>query len=96
MVQVSFTINPAALQKLFISGPIVFLAAFFMTADPTLDPAPDPAPGPRRKVWRTTLFVIGSAAFSGVALVLWNRRELTRIRQTTPPPAANPSDDEII
>jgi hypothetical protein len=69
-----------------------FSCRLFMTADPTLDPAP----GPRRKVWRAALFVIGSAAFSGVALVLWNRRELTRIRQTNPPPVTNPPDEEII
>ncbi|MGB7190620.1 MAG: hypothetical protein WBD10_10815 [Acidobacteriaceae bacterium] len=73
-----------------------FSAAFFMTAEPNLDPALESSPGPRRKLWRATLFVIGSAAFSGVALALWNRRELTRIRQTTPPPAPNPPDDEII
>lgn len=67
-----------------------------MTANPTLDAAPESAPGPRRKVWRAALFVIGSAAFSGVALALWNRRELTRIRQTNPPPVPNPPDEEII
>lgn len=67
-----------------------------MTADPILDPVvPDPSSGPSRKLWRAALFLVGSAAFSGVALALWNRRELTRIRQTTPP-AANPPDDEII
>lgn len=77
-----------------------------MTADPIPDaisepvpePVPDPPRSPRRKIWRAALFVIGSAAFSGVALALWNRRELTRIQQSTPPaapPPADSSDEEI-
>ena len=67
-----------------------------MTADPALDTDPESTPRPRPKVLRAALFVIGSAAFSGVALALWNRRELTRIRQTNPPPVPNPPDEEII
>jgi hypothetical protein len=47
-----------------------------MTADQNLDSAPT-AP---RKLWKTTLFLVGSLALSGVALVLWNRGDLSRLR----------------
>lgn len=79
--------------------PIVFFVVrLSMTADPIPDPIPDPPRSPRRKIWRAALFLAGSAVFSGVALALWNRRELTRIQQSTPPAAPPPAhipDDEI-
>lgn len=49
---------------------------FSMTASQT--PAPDNAVP--RKLWKTALFLVGSLAFSGVALALWNRKDLSRLR----------------
>jgi hypothetical protein len=47
-----------------------------MTADPNSEFHAPPPP----KIWKTTLFLIGSAAFGGLAVALWNRRELAQMR----------------
>ncbi len=61
-----------------------------MTADQNLDTAPA-AP---RKLWKTSLFLMGSLALSGVALVLWNRGELSRLRHHAENPTpAGPSPE---
>ena len=62
-----------------------------MTAD-----HPVAAADPRPKVWKTVLFLAGSAALGGVAVVLWNRRDLARIREQagTPEPIL-PSEEDV-
>lgn len=47
----------------------------FMTADHNSSAASRPA------IWKTVLLLVGSAAFGGVAVALWNRRELTRMHE---------------
>lgn len=44
------------------------------------DVNPTPAPLRGRKLWKTALFLAGSGLLGGVALVLWNRKELTEIQ----------------
>ncbi|HET8636814.1 MAG TPA: hypothetical protein VFL96_08190 [Acidobacteriaceae bacterium] len=63
-----------------------------MTADQNLDSAPA-AP---RKLWKTSLFLAGSVVLSGVALVLWNRGDLSRLRHhaETASPAPQPPELE--
>lgn len=34
----------------------------------------------RRELWKTTLIVASSVAFGGLAIALWNRRELSDMR----------------
>jgi len=65
-----------------------------MTADQKLDSVPA-AP---RKLWKTSLFLVGSLALSGVALVLWNRGDLSRLRhhENTTPAAPPPELEEEI
>jgi hypothetical protein len=60
-----------------------------MTSDSNLDSAPA-AP---RKLWKTALFLAGSLALSGVALVFWNRSDLSRLRTLPEGPAAGASPD---
>jgi hypothetical protein len=43
----------------------------------------------RPKLWETILLLAGSAAFGGVALALWNRRDLARIREQGNIPACD-------
>jgi len=65
-----------------------------MTADQKLDSVPA-AP---RKLWKTSLFLVGSLALSGVALVLWNRGDLSRLRhhENNAPAAPPPELEEEI
>jgi hypothetical protein len=62
----------------------------------TADQNPDSAPATPRKRWKTGLFLMGSLALSGVALVLWNRGDLSRLRHhaENPAPAAPPPELE--
>lgn len=58
-------------------------------------------PEPRPKLWRNVLLFVGSAAFGGLAVALWNRRELAqfqseRSRQIASPTPASDADEEII
>ena len=46
----------------------------------TADQISDPVPSAPRKLWKTALFLVGSLALSGVALALWNRGDLSRLR----------------
>jgi hypothetical protein len=46
-----------------------------------LAPAGQEGSGSRRKFWRTGLLLTTSAALGGIAVALWNRRSLERIRQ---------------
>ena len=66
-----------------------------MTADQNLDSAPS---SPRKK-WKTALFLVGSLALSGVALVLWNRGDLSRLRHhaenATPAETPGELEEEI-
>lgn len=57
------------------------------------------APAPRgRGIWRTGLLLTTSAALGGIAVALWNRRSLERIRQPNDvdvgrnPPRNNPPE----
>jgi hypothetical protein len=40
-----------------------------------------PAPSKARNFWRTGLLLTSSAALGGIAVAIWNRRSLARIRQ---------------
>ena len=58
-------------------------------------------PESRPKVWRNLLFFVGSAAFGGLAVALWNRRELAqfqseRSRQIASSNPVSDSEEEII
>ena len=44
-----------------------------------------PAPVERRNLWRSSLLIATSAAFGGIAVAIWNRRTLAKMRQQTPP-----------
>jgi len=39
------------------------------------------APPQRRNLWRTSLLLASSAAFGGIAVAIWNRRTLAKMRQ---------------
>ncbi|HUY81183.1 MAG TPA: hypothetical protein VMU92_05625 [Acidobacteriaceae bacterium] len=62
----------------------------------------DTAPSePRMQLWRNVLLLVGSAAFGGLAVALWNRRELTQIqnernKQLLAPASSNDPEEEII
>lgn len=47
--------------------------------------APDQNPPERRSFWRSGLLIATSAAFGGIAVAIWNRRTLAKMRQQTPP-----------
>jgi hypothetical protein len=81
-------------------GQISLLHSFCLDSLMPVDSDPV-SPEPRPKLWLNALFFIGSAAFGGLAVVLWNRRELAQIqkessRQVSPPTSGNDSDEEII
>lgn len=44
-------------------------------------PEPDQEDGKRGSLWRTALLLTTSAVFGGIAVAIWNRRTLARIRQ---------------
>jgi hypothetical protein len=52
---------------------------------------------PRRKLWQTILLLAGSAAVGGLAVVIWNRKDLAQMHMANPDPAGEPlpADDEI-
>jgi hypothetical protein len=59
-----------------------------------------PMPRSRGTFWKTTLLVAGSVAFGGLAVALWNRRELAEMRNqkigpVTDGAATSDSDEEI-
>jgi hypothetical protein len=39
----------------------------------------------RQNLWRSGLLIATSAAFGGIAVAIWNRRTLAKMRQQTPP-----------
>jgi hypothetical protein len=39
----------------------------------------------RRNFWRSSLLIATSAACGGIAVAIWNRRTLAKMRQQTPP-----------
>jgi hypothetical protein len=43
------------------------------------------SPPERRNIWRSGLLIATSAAFGGIAVAIWNRRTLAKMRQQTPP-----------
>jgi hypothetical protein len=58
-----------------------------------------PAPSKTRSFWRTGLLLTSSAALGGIAVAIWNRRSLARIRQEYESRAAQPGiheDDDVI
>ena len=54
-------------------------------------PAPEPA-----SRWRMALLVASSALLSGIAVALWNRRALERMRETREPVAPTREPGEFI
>jgi hypothetical protein len=68
----------------------------------TADRNPASASKSRPKLWKTAFLVIGSFAFGGLAIALWNRRELEDIREgknglagDLPSSAALPDEDIV-
>ena len=47
--------------------------------------APDQNPPERRNFWRSGLLIATSAAFGGIAVAIWNRRTLAKMRQQSAP-----------
>jgi hypothetical protein len=39
----------------------------------------------QRNFWRSGLLIATSAAFGGIAVAIWNRRTLAKMRQPVPP-----------
>ena len=58
------------------------------------DQNPAPTTTARPKFWKTAFFMIGSAALGGVAVALWNRRELGRMRDEECAHAPEPSNSD--
>ncbi len=48
-------------------------------------PEESPSEPERRNFWRSGLLIATSAAFGGIAVAIWNRRTLAKMRQQTPP-----------
>ena len=65
-------------------------------AEPPSSPAPNSPPSVEKPgVVRTALLVAGSAVFGGIAVALWHRRTLAKMRQNpAEPPAAIPPPEE--
>jgi hypothetical protein len=43
----------------------------------------NPSPAPLGSFWRTGLLLTSSAVLGGIAVAIWNRRSLARIRQAS-------------
>ena len=56
---------------------------------PVLVDNSQPSPEPRN-LWRTGLLLATSAAFGGIAVAIWDRRTLAKMRQQTPPTEDEP------
>jgi hypothetical protein len=61
-----------------------------MTADPN-----SAAANSRPKLWRNALILLASAALGGVAVALWNRRELTQIQDQIQNERINPASTDF-
>jgi hypothetical protein len=48
-------------------------------------PDEDPSVPEHRNFWRSGLLIATSAAFGGIAVAIWNRRTLAKMRQHTSP-----------
>jgi hypothetical protein len=48
-------------------------------------PDEDPSVPEQRSFWRSGLLIATSAAFGGIAVAIWNRRTLAKMRQPVPP-----------
>jgi hypothetical protein len=48
-------------------------------------PDESPTPPERQNFWRSGLLIATSAAFGGIAVAIWNRRTLAKMRQQTSP-----------
>lgn len=46
------------------------------------------------KLWKTALFLVGSGLLGGVAIALWNRRELSEIQSRRDDPVVDESPEE--
>jgi hypothetical protein len=53
-------------------------------SNPEAQEQSDSAPE-RRNFWRSGLLIATSAAFGGIAVAIWNRRTLAKMRQPAPP-----------
>jgi hypothetical protein len=68
----------------------------------TADENSTPTPNPRSGILKTTFLLIGSAALGGLAVALWNRRELAEMRNPKSgsvlpePSTSDTADEEII
>ena len=66
------------------------ISFYCMTADPNSAAASDTRP----KAWKTALLLAASAAFGGLAVVLWNRRELIQMQSQRNNPS--PQGDQVL
>jgi hypothetical protein len=55
-----------------------------VSTTPVQAPDESPAPPERLNFWRSGLLIATSAAFGGIAVAIWNRRTLAKMRQQTP------------
>ncbi|MGA3227673.1 MAG: hypothetical protein ABSC65_28160 [Acidobacteriaceae bacterium] len=67
--------------------PIRTFASF--RSGPVLVDSTQPASDPRN-LWRTGLLLATSAALGGIAVAIWDRRTLAKMRQQTPPTEDEP------
>jgi hypothetical protein len=52
---------------------------------PAVPETPNEGSVPERNVWRSGLLIATSAVFGGIAVAIWNRRTLAKMRQQSPP-----------
>jgi len=66
-----------------------------MTESSSENPEPAPPKGAKLKAFLTGAIVAASALIGGLAVVLWNRKALSGLRQPKPPqPSSQPDADE--
>jgi len=61
------------------------------------DAANEPASSPGLRVFRTGLLIAGSALFGGLAVALWHRKVLAKLRQPVDvpePPSSSPDAED--
>jgi hypothetical protein len=62
---------------------------------PSADPIPEALPQSQPKAWKTALFLVGSVALGGLAVALWNRRELAIMRNERDNPLTDGSPSSV-
>jgi hypothetical protein len=58
------------------------------------EPAPEPPQKPAIRVLQTGFLVAGSALLGGLAVVLWHRKSLAKLRQPSLIPESSPVEED--